>query len=497
MKSIVDSSDILTIKPNFDIVKLIPRETAMQYQTILYTKNDKTYECITTNKFPDQLHQIITQFEKNDHHVHTIYTDEIWFGECMHRYDQIALLDSQNRTQQTYRDQVRWDPALELLHTTYAQKSQYKESDFIIELIRLAFQAGASDLHRQSEQDGMHLRIRKDGILQHILTIWYAEYITLSQTIKFLSWVKLNILHTPQDGRMRFTSFKNSKPIPIDVRVSIMPGMRSENVVMRFLDSSKTTLKLTELWFEQDHLEILTRQLTKTSGMIIVTWPTWSGKTTTLYSMLNILNQPTKKIITLEDPIEYEIPGIQQSQINEEEWYTFEEWLTSILRQDPDCILIWEIRSLQTAQIAINAALTWHLVLTTLHTNSAIESLNRLLNLWVPAYLLWPSINCIIWQRLVRILKPDLAPYALNDIEAKELNTQPWSAYPRWTYDETIYSWRSVVAEVCEFDDRLKAMISAWKSAHDMDISYRTMLQDWYLKISHHTTTLKELRRVI
>jgi type II secretory ATPase GspE/PulE/Tfp pilus assembly ATPase PilB-like protein len=216
----------------------------------------------------------------------------------------------------------------------------------------------------------------------------------------------------------------------------------------------------------------------------------------------------------LEDPVEYEVPGIQQSQIQEDEWYTFEEGLRAVLRQDPDIVMVWEIRNKETAQIAINAALTWHLVLTTLHTNSAIETVDRLYNLGLPPYMIAQAINCIIGQRLVRKLVPWLSERALTEIESKELHDQQlvlwqkWisvdqkSAYPRWDGSHACYSGRMVVAEVFENTDEMKKLISwsnttldiqkKWSSEGNISFS-----EDGYLKVLQGVTTLDEVHRVL
>lgn len=513
-KTILWLEDIQLIKPNFLIIKIIDHKTAQDAQIIVYDKIWKEYQIITTNQFSDLIKPIIEHLQENDYHTRISYTDEKSFEVCLKRYDDMEMLASQDRDVQNYRDTVLWNDALKLLQETVTNRSKYKESDFVTELLRLSFQSGASDMHRQSEYDWVHIRIRRDGVLQEILHLTAEEYFTLIQTIKYLSGVKLNIAVVPQDGRMRFNVFRNNIKVPIDVRVSMMPWLKTESVVMRFLDSAKTTIKMQELGFQEFHYKLIVEQLKRSSGMIIVTGPTGSWKTTTLYSMLNLLNNPSKKIITLEDPVEYEVPWIQQSQIQEDEGYTFEEWLRAVLRQDPDIVMVWEIRNKETAQIAINAALTWHLVLTTLHTNSAIETVDRLYNLGLPPYMIAQAINCIIGQRLVRKIVPWLSERPLTELESKELHDQQlvlwqkWitvdqkSAYPRWDGTHACYCWRLVVAEVFENTDEMKKLIS-WsnttldiqkKWASEWNISFA---EDGYLKVLQGVTTLDEVHRVL
>jgi type IV pilus assembly protein PilB len=338
--------------------------------------------------------------------------------------------------------------------------------------------------------------------------------------LKYISGVRMNVDWIPQDWRFDFTVYvPDGKEKKIDVRVSFMPWLRGESVVMRFLDSTKWIMSFTQIWFIDDALEILQRNLRKNYWMILVTWPTGSWKTTTLYSMLNFLNDPWKKIITLEDPVEYELPGIQQSQINEKKGYTYEEWLKAILRQDPDIIMVWEIRTKETAEIAINAALTWHLVLSTLHTNTAIEAISRLLNMWIKPYLLAPALNLVIWQRLVRKLHSCFTRRDANMAEEMEIKDfikrykdvkqktikfnwkvpEPTGCEECW-YDW--YFWRIAIVETFEVNDDIKTLITTWKSVLDLyslarQYWYITMKEDGYLKVLKWLTTLEEIRRVI
>jgi type IV pilus assembly protein PilB len=397
-KKILEIEDIKQIKPNLDALKIIPKNTAEKIQAIPFDINKKNIYILTTNNYPNLLSVLEDKLTSKWYKREYFYTDEDSFWYALTWYKQLEQLEEQSKKEVEEFKTAEWKKAFDLIKKLYQEKHKYSEWEFIMRLIKLAFKWWWSDLHFQPEEIGVVTRVRKDGILRTVLTFSHNEFKKYLLKLKYISWVRMNIDYIPQDGRFDFTvETRDWKEKKIDVRVSFMPWLRWESVVMRFLDSSRWIMSFTQIWFLDESLDILERNLRKNYWMILVTWPTWSWKTTTLYSMLNFLNDPWKKIITLEDTVEYELPGIQQSQINEKKWYTYEEWLKAILRQDPDIIMVWEIRTKETAEIAINAALTWHLVISTLHTNTAIEAVSRLLNMGIKPYLLAPALNLIIW----------------------------------------------------------------------------------------------------
>jgi len=259
----------------------------------------------------------------------------------------------------------------------------------------------ASDIHTEAEEKRAKLRFRIDGLLHDIFDdIPLDTYRTFVSRIKLLSGMKLNVRDAAQDGR--FTIGLGDKDI--EMRVSVIPAEFGETIVMRILDPSATMVTLPQLGLRPDNLELVKKKISQPNGLILNTGPTGSGKTTTLYAFLRTMNDPTMKIITLEDPIEYRIEGIEQTQINDEAGYTFGNGLRAIVRQDPDVILVGEVRDLETADIALEAALTGHLVLSTLHTNDAVGAVPRLINLGVKAVSIGPALSLVIAQRLVRVL---------------------------------------------------------------------------------------------
>jgi type II secretory ATPase GspE/PulE/Tfp pilus assembly ATPase PilB-like protein len=228
-----------------------------------------------------------------------------------------------------------------VIQKLFEKRDTMDPGEFILQIVSLSFQAGASDLHFQSQDRGVLVRIRIDGVLQEILAFTHEDFRKYLQKIKFISGAKMNVDYVPEDGRFDFeVDLPDGKKKKIDARVSFIPGIEEESTVIRFLDSETGIRTFEELGFVGKHYDVLKKYLEKNTGIIIFSGPTNSGKTTTLYSILQHLNNGKEKIITLEDPIEYEIPGIQQSQINYNKGYTYEIGLKSILRHDPDIILV-------------------------------------------------------------------------------------------------------------------------------------------------------------
>ena len=512
-KTILELSDIKNISPNREILKKIDHATAKDLQLVVFDFDDKLAitHIITTNNKPQQIYDYINNnFIKNK----IYYTDDEWFAACLQWYDIATMNQDQINNVYNYEQSVKWIEAEKLMIKHFEEKDKLDEWYFVNEIIRLWFMAGASDLHRQSEKEWIQVRIRKDGLLKNIFLLSQTDYKKYILKIKYISGVKINIDYMPQDGRFDFQVSNWWVIKKIDVRVSIMPWLRGQSIVMRYLDGNKSIMDYHEMWLSKINTDSISKNLAKNYGMILVTWPTGSGKTTTLYSMINHLNNANLKIITLEDPVEYEIAWIQQSQINPSKWYDFKDWLESILRHDPDIILVWEIRDLETAEIAINAALTWHLVLSTLHTNSAVETISRLMNLWVKAHLLAPALNMIIGQRLIRKLE-DKKPQNITDEDKTTLldyikNNQKYVPtfdisipeqlqYPDW---ENSYSGRVAAMECLEIDDSIKKMILDGKLSIEIlseakKAWFVDMRQDTINKILSGITTFEEYRRIL
>jgi type II secretory ATPase GspE/PulE/Tfp pilus assembly ATPase PilB-like protein len=384
-------------------------------------------------------------------------------------------------------------------------------------LVAGALKTQASDIHFEPEQEKARLRYRLDGLLQDITKIEHSYYEKVLNRIKILSKLKINIHKTPQDGR--FTIRQQS--VDIEVRVSILPSEYGETIVMRLLDPRSIRSELKDLGMRPDILEVVTAQLERSSGAILTTGPTGSGKTTSLYAFVNHLNTPDMKIITVEDPIEYHIQGISQTQVDAEKSYTFANGLRAIVRQDPDVILIGEIRDLETADIAMHAALTGHLVFSTIHTNDAAGTIPRLIDLGIKPQTIAPAINAAMGQRLVRKLcefckKEDLIPTDIIEKVKKELDPiREKFNLPEITEKSTIhfpgkcdkcnntgYKGRVGVYEIFTISKDMEKLIMtspSISSIRDMAVAegMTTMMQDGLMKLVQGVTSWEEVQRVL
>ncbi|EKE29090.1 MAG: hypothetical protein ACD_2C00233G0008 [uncultured bacterium (gcode 4)] len=410
------------------------------------------------------------------------------------------------------------DKFLELENHVKETLDKSQDSEKALTLItKWALSFWSSDVHYDIRENFTQLRFRIDWHLTDIFILTKQQYKLVLERLKYKSDLKLNITNIPQDGKYRILDDDRK----IDVRISTLPVKLWENVVCRILDSWNTIPSVDDLWFMWASKRQIEKSVKKKNWMILVTWPTWSGKTTTLYSILNTLNTPEKKIITLEDPIEYELPWVVQSEVNEKNWYTYGSWLKALMRQDPDVIMIWEIRDLETAQIASQASLTWHLVLATLHTKSASETLERLINIWVPPYILSSAIDIIIAQRLVRKNCPhcieeqeatteqnEIIKWMMKDIgiEAVSKAKTGWFKLYRSRWCEKCwysgYKWRIWVYEVLAFNEKIRNLIRNWSSPSEILAEARkqdmmTIREDGVLKAMRGKTTLDELFKVI
>lgn len=522
IKSILEQSEIQKIKPDFSILKIIPKSTAQEAQTLVFwSPKPHHIQVLTTNNFPEKTRHIIDLLKQKGFEPQIFYTSFDGFESALDRYEDRSKVQNLQLIQQEKEKKADWKSAISLISEIFEKRESLDPWECIKEIIRLSFQSGASDLHFQAEENGIVLRLRLDGVLISLVEFSHQEFWKYLQKIKFISGVKMNIDYLPQDGRFSFqASNKNWELRTIDARISFMPGIQTENIVIRFLDAENNVENFEEIWFSPEQISILESYIRKTTGIIIVTGPTGSGKTTTLYTILKKLNTWSKKIITLEDPIEYKIAGLQQSQINYDKGYTYELGLKAILRQDPDIILIGETRTKETASIAINAALTWHLVFTTLHTNSALDSLTRLMNMGIEGYLLSPTLQLIIGQRLVRKLCPHCKQKKQASWEEhltiqkhldlfKEKNIEIWDSYEGQLWypggcphcNNTGYLWRIAILEILSINEALKDAIQKWVQGDDMEkiaekSGFLSLYQDGILKVLSGKTSLSEIHRV-
>ena len=378
----------------------------------------------------------------------------------------------------------------------------------------------SSDIHIEPLSSYVRLRFRLDWELREILEYQNFIHEWIVARFKILSDLKIDESRVPQDGRISTTIEWKS----LDLRVSTLPTVNGEKVVMRIVDKSKTIPKLTELWIEGKNLELIKKAIWLPNWIILTSWPTWSGKSTTLYSALTDLNTIDVNIMTLEDPVENQVDWINQSQVKPDIGYTFAYWLRTALRQDPDIIMVWEMRDKETVDIAIEASLTWHLVLSTIHTNNSAETITRILNMWVQPFLIPASVNIIIAQRLIKKLCPyckkaidlkslwkntiDNIKNAINITDKNELLNRVWAEKLRtpvfyWPVgcekcDNLWYKWRVWIYEVLEITPWVKEMILNWASAFNINIQaikdwMISLEQDWIIKALNWITSLEEV----
>ena len=392
-------------------------------------------------------------------------------------------------------------------------------------LLEYAIFEGASDIHIEPEEKDLLARYRVDGILRTVMTLPKNVQPGIIARVKILANLKVDEHRLPQDGRFKI----NAKDYRVSFRVSIIPTFDGEKVVMRLLNEKAQILTLEQLGLQPSALEVIKRNIAKPHGMTLVTGPTGSGKTTTLYTILNILNTPEVNIITIEDPIEYRMPHVNQSQVNPKIGYTFATGLRSFLRQDPDIIMVGEIRDQETAEIAIHAAMTGHLVLSTLHTNDAVTTLPRLSDMGVPAFLVATTTNIIIAQRLIRKICPNcIQSYKLDKQTVEELKQQLDLVNIMQTLEKkkiiidakrgiesllfyrgkgckqcsnTGYKGRLGIYEVLEITEEMAELILKRASPAELKKQAKkqemlTIIEDGFIKAKNGITTIEEIMRV-
>ncbi|HVN96617.1 MAG TPA: type II secretion system ATPase GspE [Syntrophorhabdaceae bacterium] len=378
----------------------------------------------------------------------------------------------------------------------------------IIKLVNLfisrALESRASDIHIEPFEDELKVRYRIDGVLHDIESAPKRLQAAVVSRIKIMAKLNIAERRLPQDGRIRLKVGDKE----IDLRVSTIPILHGESVVMRLLDKESIIINLDVLGFAPDTRHAFDQLIKKPNGIVLVTGPTGSGKTTTLYGALDKINAPDKKIITVEDPVEYQLKGINQIQVKSQIGLDFSNTLRHIVRQDPDIIMIGEIRDLATAEIAIQSALTGHLVFSTLHTNDAPSAITRLLDMGVENFLLSSTVRGILAQRLVRFICPDCREQDTSKVDRNELdmlglsaNTPLFKGRGCETCAFTGYYGRQGIFELLVVDDEIRKMILKNADANQTrqvarERGMKTLLEDGVAKVRAGVTTLSEVLRV-
>ncbi len=384
-------------------------------------------------------------------------------------------------------------------------------------LLTISVEEWASDIHIEPMENYCRIRIRIDWLLQELVQYPKTLHESIISKFKIESGqMRPDEKRIPQDARVSNVTLTWKE---LDLRANTLPTVWWEKLVMRIVDKSKKTPRLEDLWLEGRNKRIIFNELEYPNWILLNTWPTWSWKTATLYACLNYINKPDINITTFEDPVENKMEWLNQSQVRADVWFTFASWLRSALRQDPDVIMVWEIRDAETLEMAMEAALTWHLVFSTIHTNSAVETISRVLNLWAKAYMVAWTFNLVIAQRLARKnctqcceevdIKDDIrrrhAKKAFvnfdKELLKKELHDrwvtkEQWSKFMiewkmlKWTGKVngekcpmcwwSWYKWRIWLFELMDYNDEIKKMLMEWRS--NMEIE-QVALQNWMINL--------------
>lgn len=472
-----------------DDLQIIPEELAKKYRVVSYQKLNNQIRIATENPENPGLMQFLKQMATttNQDFIPTVCSPTS-LEYALKNYEFIAppppTLDKLVVSQDVL---TTAQGQLTTLSGIAAKIRSVTTSQLLEMIFGGAINIGASDVHIEPAEKEVRLRYRIDGVLQDIVGLPTEVYRQAANRIKYLSQMHLDNQKSAQDGR--FDIRVGDKPI--DVRVSAIPGAWGEVFVMRLLDQSATQLTLEDLGFSEHIIKAVAEATSKPHGVVLNTGPTGSGKTTTLYAILEKLNSSQVKIITIEDPIEYRMPGVDQTQVKADSGYTFASALKSVLRQDPDIIMIGEIRDQETGEIAMQAAMTGHLVISTLHTNSAPSSLPRLLDMGVPAFLLSGSINLIMAQRLVRKLCTN----------CKGTKIDPKTNAACVVCSGIGYKGRTTIGEFIKITPAIEQLIKAGGSVSDYEAAarkdgYISMYEDGLNKVKAGITSLDEVKRV-
>jgi type IV pilus assembly protein PilB len=515
----------LTVTPiNIDSLRIVTELETREAQMAVFNEINKHVSIGVLSPNNPKTLDAIEKIKEKGYSVELYLVSHASLNKVWERYKDLSYsfetksgaLDISNEQITEFLSQVQTIPDVKrLINEVLEMKKSYRISRIMEIIIAGALSEKASDIHLEPEEDYVRLRYRLDGILTDIIEFDLNTYKLLLSRIKLVSNLKLN-LSGAQDGRFSI-KIKDSE---IEIRTSLLPGAYAESVVLRVLDPSSISVGLEQLGINEKLLEVILHEITRPNGMILITGPTGSGKTTTLYAFLRKIHTPEVKIITIENPIEYHLPGIVQTQTDEAKNYGFAEGLRSALRQDPDVIMVGEIRDGETADIAVNSALTGHLVFSTLHTNNAAGTFPRLIDLEVNPKILSSAINLAMAQRLVRKLcqncrkqiplegkdREDIQRI-VNEIEDKEylsgLNLDSvWKEQGCSECNSIGYKGRIGIHEAIIMNEDIENAIKDNPSERGIKTAAKkqkllTLVQDGVVKVLNGTTTLDELKRVV
>ena len=472
----------------------IDKEWWLDQEIVAWETPDKTIHCLTRNILSDTLHEILSHVFKNQ--------PITWY--LVRHQDLERILDMVAKAQQ--RGGIGLTEDVSLLR-------ELAEGAPVVELVNnmlsQAVDQRASDVHLEPEEHSFFVRYRIDGVLYEHLNLPKERFNAIASRIKLISGLDIAERRLPQDGRLNARVSGQE----LDIRVSCLPGVHGESIVMRLLPKERQTNRLEKLGLAPDHYRSFTQWIQEPHGIILVTGPTGSGKSTTLYATLEVVNNRTQKIITVEDPVEYQLKGITQVQAHSEIGYTFAQALRAILRQDPDIIMIGEIRDRETSEIAIQAALTGHMVFSTLHTNDAVSAFTRLIDMQVEPFLVATTVRAVQAQRLVRRLcqvcaKPTIPLATVTGHMQKCLPQELAQEPPQWQQavgcprcQGTGYQGRIGIYEFVYITSEMQNLVLNRAAATDMrrlaaQQGFRNLREDGFIKAYQGITSVEEVLRV-
>jgi type IV pilus assembly protein PilB len=496
------------------VIKLIPQDTAIRYQIVPLSRVGSTLTIAMTdptNVFAMDDIKFMTGFN-----VEPVVASETAIAEAISKF--YGEAESEEQLTKVMKDltgdeNADLELAAEEQEMSLAEMERAAEEAPIIKLVNLiltdAVKRGASDIHIEPYEREIRVRLRIDGILQTVMNPPMRLRDAIISRIKIMAKLDISEKRLPQDGRIMIKYRKDGKIKDLDFRVSTIPTLYGEKIVMRLLDKENLRLDMTKLGFEPDSLTKFEKAILRPYGMVLVTGPTGSGKTNTLYSSISRLNTPETNIMTAEDPVEFQLAGINQVQMKDQIGLNFAAALRAFLRQDPNIILVGEIRDFETAEIGVKAALTGHLVLSTLHTNDAPSTISRLMNMGIEPFLVATSVNLICAQRLVRRIcanckEPLKVPeqamldagFTTEEIPKTEISVGKGCG----TCNKTGYKGRVGLYEVMEINDELRELILVGASALElkkkaMDNGMLTLRRSGLTKVAAGLTTIEEVLR--
>ncbi|MFQ5329667.1 MAG: type IV-A pilus assembly ATPase PilB [Thermodesulfobacteriota bacterium] len=503
----IPSIDLTSTEIDLEIIKLIPEDVARKYQIVPVTRTGATLTVAMAD--PSNIFAIDDVKFLTGYSVETVVASEAAMKGAIEKYYDVPEMDYGDVL--TEFDESEMEVVQEEEDIDISDLKKAVEDAPVVRLVNLiltdAIKKGASDIHIEPYEKSFRVRYRIDGVLQEIMKPPLKLKNAIVSRIKIMSNLDIAERRLPQDGRIKLKMGKHKE---MDYRVSVLPTLYGEKVVTRLLDKSNLQLDMTKLGFEDSALTDFLEAIHKPWGMVLVTGPTGSGKTTTLYSALTDLNKVSDNISTAEDPVEYNLGGINQVQMHEDIGLNFAAALRAFLRQDPDIIMVGEVRDYETAEIAIKAALTGHLVLSTLHTNDAPSTINRLLNMGIEPFLIASSTNLVLAQRLARkicseckeVLKTP--PQALIDVGFTPVEAKTIVCYEGKgcaACNNSGYKGRVALYEVMVMNDAIKELVLNGVSAAELkraaiDGGMKTLRMSGLQKVQEGTSTIEEILRV-